>query len=268
MCYINVAVFEPTLMACELLSHAVESSCDKIKVVTTAVSSEFQNDAELKIADVAVISLALKGDPTGGLKVLRRLLRERPNVKSILLLDEDNREVVIQAFRSGAVGVCEREKSCSHLCKCIRCVSEGEVWASSRHQRYILQALAQGLPPVVADAKGTVLLSRREHEIVSKVAEGMKNREIAKLLHLSEYTVKNHLFRIYERLGISSRAELILYLYSDKTSAASVEVEECARCSGRRSRRMQKLAESAERHLNSKDSQMQQVILESDTGTR
>jgi DNA-binding NarL/FixJ family response regulator len=102
-------------------------------------------------------------------------------------------------------------------------VSEGQVWASSRQQKYVLEALAQGLPPVVADAKGTVLLSRREHEVVSKVAEGMKNREIAELLQLSESTIKNHLFRIYERLGISSRAELILYLYSQKPSVASNE---------------------------------------------
>jgi len=94
-----------------------------------------------------------------------------------------------------------------------------QVWASSRQQRYILEALVHGLLPIVTDSKGQVLLSRREQEIVSKVAEGMRNREIAELLHLSEHTVKNHLFRIFERLGISNRAELILYLHSQKPSA-------------------------------------------------
>jgi DNA-binding NarL/FixJ family response regulator len=49
----------------------------------------------------------------------------------------------------------------------------------------------------------------------------MKNREIAELLHLSEHTVKNHLFRIYERLGISNRAELILYMYRPEPSVAA-----------------------------------------------
>ena len=67
MRHINVELFEPTLMACELLSHAIESSCDEIRVITTGVSSEFQNDAALQKADVAVISLALKDDPFGGL---------------------------------------------------------------------------------------------------------------------------------------------------------------------------------------------------------
>ena len=66
---------------------------------------------------------------------------------------------------------------------------------------------------MVTDSMGRILLTTREQEIVSGVTEGMKNREIAELLHLSENTVKNHLFRIYELLGISNRAELILYMY-------------------------------------------------------
>jgi DNA-binding NarL/FixJ family response regulator len=208
-------------MSCELLSHALESSCDEIKVITTGVSSEFQNDSELNKVNVAVISLALKDDPFGGLKLLRRLVRERPKVHCVVLMDEDNREIIIEAFRSGAVGVCGRDKSYAHLCKCIRCVSEGQVWANSRQCRYILETLVEGLPPFVSDAKGRLLLSSREQEIVSKVAEGMRNREIAELLGLSEHTVKNHLFRIFERLGVSSRAELILYLYSQKPSVTN-----------------------------------------------
>jgi len=220
---IQVAVFEPTEMGCEVLSRAIEASSDDIRVVTTGVSSEFEDDSELKKADVAIVSLALKDDAFGGLTLVRRLSRGRPGLNCVLLLDEDNREVVIEAFRSGAVGVCERDKSSNHLCKCIRCVSGGQVWASSRQLRYILEALAQGLPPLVTNSKGQILLSRREHEIVSKVAEGMKNREIAELLQVSEHTVKNHLFRIFDRLGISSRAELILYLHKQRHSAEDRE---------------------------------------------
>lgn len=74
------------------------------------------------------------------------------------------------------------------------------------------KALLTGLPPFISDAKGQILLTKREEQIVSKVAEGMKNREIAESLNVSEHTLKNHLFRVFERLGISSRAELILYL--------------------------------------------------------
>jgi len=172
----------------------------------------------LRHTSVAVISLALKSDDLGGLKLLRRLSGEHPNLNCVLLLDEDDREIVVEAFRSGAVGICERNKPCENLCKCILCVHNGQVWASSQQLRYILGALVRGMPPFVTDTKGEILLSRREHEIVSKVAEGMKNREIAEMLGVSEHTVKNHLFRIFDRLGISSRAELILYLHGQKYS--------------------------------------------------
>jgi DNA-binding NarL/FixJ family response regulator len=214
---IQVALFEPTQMACELLSRAIESSCDDIRVIAAEVGSELRNDSEIKKANVAVISLALKDDRFGGLKLLRRLVRERSKINCVLLLDYDNRDVVIEAFRSGAVGVYERNKPYSQLVKCIRCVNRGEVWASSCQLRYVLEALAQGLPPLVTDSKGEVLLSTKEHEVASKVAEGMRNREIAELLCVSEHTVKNLLFRIFDRLGISSRAELILYLHGQKT---------------------------------------------------
>lgn len=215
---IQVALFESTQMACELLSRAIEASSTNIKIVTTGVSSEFKNDSELRHTSVAVISLALKSDDLGGLKLVRRLSREHPNLNCVLLLDEDDREIVVEAFRSGAVGICERNKPCENLCKCILCVHNGQVWASSQQLRYILGALVRGMPPFVTDTKGEILLSRREHEIVSKVAEGMKNREIAEMLGVSEHTVKNHLFRIFDRLGISSRAELILYLHGQKYS--------------------------------------------------
>jgi DNA-binding NarL/FixJ family response regulator len=90
------------------------------------------------------------------------------------------------------------------------------VWANSQQLQYVLDALVSGIPARVTDVRGKTLLSNREEQIVSLVAEGLKNREIAESLSLSEHTVKNHLFRIFERLGISSRAELILYLFSQK----------------------------------------------------
>jgi DNA-binding CsgD family transcriptional regulator len=74
------------------------------------------------------------------------------------------------------------------------------------------------------DVKGRILLTRREEEIVSLVADGLKNREIAEHLKLSEHTVKNHLFRVFERLGISSRAELILYVDGQRALSSSASV--------------------------------------------
>jgi DNA-binding CsgD family transcriptional regulator len=64
----------------------------------------------------------------------------------------------------------------------------------------------------VINSKGRYLLSQREDEFANLVAEGMTNREIAQKLGAAEHTVSNYLFRIYEKLGISSRVELVLYV--------------------------------------------------------
>jgi len=66
----------------------------------------------------------------------------------------------------------------------------------------------------LVNAKGANLLSKREEEVVRQVAEGLSNHDIAQQLHLSDHTVKNHLFHIFEKLGISNRVELVLYTVS------------------------------------------------------
>jgi DNA-binding NarL/FixJ family response regulator len=221
---IRVAIFEPTQMSCELMARALESSPYDIEVVATAVSAEMADVSALKDTNVVVIGTRLREGHLSGFTLLRRLTKASFDLNCILLVERDEQELVIEAFRSGAVGICERDQPYEQLCKCIVCVSKGQVWANSRQMRYILRALANGLPPLITDAKGQVLLSKREHEIVSKVAEGMKNREIAELLGVSEHTIKNHLFRVFERLGISSRAELILYLHGQRLKLDSSSV--------------------------------------------
>jgi DNA-binding CsgD family transcriptional regulator len=73
----------------------------------------------------------------------------------------------------------------------------------------------------VVSAKGIPLLTGREEQIVNMVIEGLPNHEIAVKLGVSIHTVKNHLFRVYEKLGVSNRVELVLYAQSSRESKAS-----------------------------------------------
>lgn len=213
---IRVMVFEATRMGGELLSRALEDSEFGISVVSAPDWSDQSEEGEKIDADVAIISSSLKDGPEAGFSLLKRLSKANPLLCCVMLLDSGDKDLVIKAFRAGALGVVEREHSYELLCKCVYSVCRGQVWANSQQLRYLLDALVTGIPGKLTDAQGKVLLSSREEQIVSLVAEGMKNREIAELLNLSEHTVKNHLFRIFERLGISSRAELILYLFSHR----------------------------------------------------
>jgi DNA-binding NarL/FixJ family response regulator len=117
------------------------------------------------------------------------------------------------------MGVCGRDESCEILCKCIDRVYHGQIWANSEQLRYVLETLWTGTRIHVTDARGNALLTRREEDIVFLVAEGLRNREIAEQLKLSEHTIRNYLFRIFEKLGISSRSELILYSIEQRKKA-------------------------------------------------
>jgi DNA-binding NarL/FixJ family response regulator len=213
---VRVVVFETTRMSSELLSRALESSNYGIKVVgmyTSSIAPPNSLDA-----DVCVVSASLNDGLFAGFTVLKKLSKSNPQIQCIMLLDRDDKEMVIEAFRNGAVGVYEREQSYEFLCKCIRSVHSGQVWANSQQLRYVLQAFAAGISTRITNSQGQVLLTSREEQIVALVADGLKNREIAESLKVSRHTVKNHLFRVFEKLGISSRAELILYLLGRKSS--------------------------------------------------
>jgi DNA-binding NarL/FixJ family response regulator len=163
---------------------------------------------------VVVISAEIDGDSRKGFEVAREVHSLRSESRIVMLLDSSERGQVVEAFRAGARGVFSRNESLKLLAKCIYCVNQGQVWASSKELRYLLDALGEALPLRVIDAKGTELLSRREQDVVRCVAEGLSNREIAQRLGLTEHTVKNYLFRIFDKLGVSKRVEVVLYAYS------------------------------------------------------
>jgi DNA-binding NarL/FixJ family response regulator len=101
---------------------------------------------------------------------------------------------------------------------------------------YVLEALTQPRPVRVVSPDGSNLLSKREEEVMRLVAEGLGNREISELLILSEHTVKNYLFRIFDKFGISNRVELVLYAVTnpkDATIELSPQEKSLANAAGR-----------------------------------
>ena len=159
--------------------------------------------------DVLVINSKLDDQPGRGCEVLCELRGVRPDAKAIILLESSQDECVLQAFRAGARGVFDKNESPELLSKCVRCVSEGQIWANSQQLDVLVRALANSPVVRATNAAGVNLLSERELQVVRCLAEGMSNREIAQRLHLSQHTVKNYLFRVFDKLGVSSRVELL-----------------------------------------------------------
>jgi DNA-binding NarL/FixJ family response regulator len=90
-------------------------------------------------------------------------------------------------------------------------VHRGEVWANNVQLHYLLEAIAEVPSLPVVNSNGKNLLTAREEQVVALVADGLSNRNVAVELRLSENTVKKYLFRIFDKLGVSSRVELVLY---------------------------------------------------------
>lgn len=159
---------------------------------------------------VAVISAQLEEPNRGGFELVRKIRAESPETRVVVLLDFSEPSTITEAFRAGAQGVFCRTEPFHLLAKCIQCVAKGEVWASRSELQFVLEALAQPAFPTSFTLSGG-LLSARETDVVRCVAEGLSNREIAQRLKLTEHTVKNYLSRIFDKLGVSSRVEVLLY---------------------------------------------------------
>lgn len=165
--------------------------------------------------NVALIRVSLAEGPLSGFGLLRQICEEAPTVKSVILFETDERHLVVDAFRAGAKGVyCLSQGNLKSLCRCVEQVHAGQIWGNCTELSEVIDAFCQLAPIRVVNADGMRLLTKREEEVVRLVAEGMQNREIAKELNLSEHTIKNYLFHIFEKLGVSSRVELVLYAVS------------------------------------------------------
>jgi DNA-binding CsgD family transcriptional regulator len=83
----------------------------------------------------------------------------------------------------------------------------------------VVRALGEREPARIFNAKGIPLLTKREEQVVGMVTDGLPSSEISKKLGVSAHTVKNHLFHIFNKLGVSNRAELLLYALSNRDAS-------------------------------------------------
>lgn len=161
---------------------------------------------------VALLSLNGSMNVAEAVITLRRFHLSRPEIAKVLLVESFDRNLVVSAFRSGVRGLFSiADNNLRLLCKCLLRVAEGQIWANTEQLSHLLDLISEVPSLRVLNANGDNLLTPREEQVVALVAEGLGNRQIARELNLSEHTVKKYLFRVFEKLGISSRVELVLY---------------------------------------------------------
>jgi two-component system nitrate/nitrite response regulator NarL len=212
---LRVVIAENTRMAGRLLADALSQDGLFETSATSLMAETMQTIGDVRPA-VVLVSEALEEDPKRGFQVVRQIRAAWPEIRVVMLLDGCRPEPVVEAFRAGARGVFSRDESLKDLAACVARVSQGEISAKSEQMRFAIEALASTPSTHEMDAQNLLQLSKREREVVGAVAEGLSNREIGERMGLSPHTVKNYVFRIFEKLGVSSRFELMAALSHQK----------------------------------------------------
>jgi DNA-binding NarL/FixJ family response regulator len=150
-----------------------------------------------------VLILDLRMAEMSGLDLLRRLAEERLSTRTVVLTAGVREHEMVEAVRLGALGVVLKEATPDLLVECVRAVARGERYLQPR---FLVRALEE------AEARAPEpALTPRELDLVRMVAQGLRNKEIAERLLITEGTVKVHLHNIYDKLGLDGRLALLRY---------------------------------------------------------
>lgn len=164
--------------------------------------------------DIILLDLNLEGD--SGLDCLPRLLAAAHRARVLVLTGVDDFEMHRQAARLGARGLVHKAKAAEVILKAIERVHAGEVW----FDQYLISGMLSEMAHPGGRKKSSeeeikiTSLTRREHEVVSLVCEGLRNKQISERLFISQTTVSHHLTSAFSKLGVTDRLELVVYAYT------------------------------------------------------
>src|SRR5579863_979815 len=162
--------------------------------------------------DLVIISADINSKTGAGYSLAETISTTYPAMAIVILIHQPSRDATISALRAGARGLFNDQQALDRLIDCIRYVRSGSIWAGPEETGFLLDAIREMPGLGVGSDFDTDSLSAREMQVVRAAASGKTNKAIASELHLSEHTVKNYLFRAFEKLGVSNRVELLFYL--------------------------------------------------------
>ncbi len=197
---------------------AMLSLNQEIEVVGEAADGrEAIKQARSCAPNVVVMDIAMPG--MDGLQATKRLTRDFPEIRVLVLSQHDNERYILPVLQAGASGYVMKRSVGAELLEAIRTVHKGDCWLPPRVAQTVLSYCRQG-PSALPD-DGESLLTEREQEVLKLVVEGYTSREIAEFLYLSKRTVMCHRANIASKLGIHNRLELVRYAMRTGVVAAA-----------------------------------------------
>jgi DNA-binding NarL/FixJ family response regulator len=163
--------------------------------------------ATAQTADPDVILMDLRMPGGGGVDAIRELTRRGARAKILVLTTYDTDSDTLPAIEAGATGYLLKDAPRAELFTAVRAAAEGRTVLSPAVATRLVSAVRTPRTPAAEP------LSAREHEVLTLVAKGTSNREIARELFISEATVKTHLTHLYAKLGVNDRAAAVATAY-------------------------------------------------------
>jgi DNA-binding NarL/FixJ family response regulator len=159
-----------------------------------------------KHPDILILDSRMPG--LDGLEVLRNLVQEESATRVVFLAESPEKELIGEAVRLGARGVVLKDMPPATLLQCVRRVHAGEYWLERRSASQVVEEMIRrelGTRAIAAR------LTPREQEILTLLCQGLRNKEMAAALSISEATAKAHVRHIYAKLHVKSRVALLRY---------------------------------------------------------
>ena len=183
----------------------------KFQVIGVATSqSEALSKAKAKKPAVILLDMDFANEQ--GFPPLTQLSQVAKDSRVLMLASERRSEECRKAVRLGAMGIVFNKDGPALLIKAIQKVYLGEVWVDRSMMGVLLNEMTNGRDLDSDEAK-IASLTQRERIVISLMAEGLKNKEIAKRLFMSETTVSHRLSSVFSKLGVSDRLELVIYAF-------------------------------------------------------
>jgi DNA-binding NarL/FixJ family response regulator len=158
-------------------------------------------------ADVLLFESRLTPNPA---EACSEVMKKAPAIKIIVITGDIDEMTTVDYLRRGVKGIINRAISPDLLVRCMRKVQGGEMWLDNQGVSWVIEAY-KSQATMLTSPRPKNRLTDKEMLIVSCVAQGMKNKDIANEIGTTEQVVKNYLRRVYDKLGVSDRLELALY---------------------------------------------------------